>query len=134
MFAKLLLIISGLIFIIYGLACAFNPALPAGYIGMELGPAGGHVEFIAMYGGLQAALGMLFLYCGLHRKRRLAGLKCLALFLGALGLARLGGLLSYGVDSYNLAAVCYELGSAALALWAIKRTTKTTTTTAQADR
>ena len=130
MFAKLLLIISGLTFIIYGLACAFDPSLPAGYIGMELGQAGGHVEFIAMYGGLQAALGIFFLYCGLHSERRLAGLKCLVLFIGGLGLARLGGLLSHGFDNYNLAATCYELGSTALALWAIK----TIAATAQADQ
>ena len=120
MFAKLLLIINGLTFIIYGLACAFDPSLPAGYIGMELGQAGGHVEFLAMYGGLQAALGIFFLYCGLHSSSRKAGLKCLALFLGGLGLARLVGLLTHGVDNYNLAAACYELGVALLALWALK--------------
>jgi hypothetical protein len=120
LFAKLLLILNGLTFIIYGLACAFDPSLPAGYIGMELGQAGGHVEFLAMYGGLQTALGIFFLYCGLHSGSRMAGLKCLALFFGGLGLARLVGLLTHGVDNYNLAAACYELGVALLALWALK--------------
>lgn len=121
MFAKILLICTGVIFGVYGIACAINPALPAGYIGVELGDAGGTVEFMAMYGGLQAAMGLLFLYFGLRTELHAAGLKCIVLLLGGLGVTRLVGLMVHGPDSYNLGAVVYELGSVALALWALSR-------------
>lgn len=121
MFARLLLCISGLIFTAYGVACALDPSLPARLIGMELGAAGGTIEFVAMYGGLQIAMGLFFFHAGLRRERQQYGLQCLALFLGSLGAARLAGLFSYGPDPYNVAAACFELIIAALALLAMKR-------------
>ena len=120
MFTKLLLCISGLILIAYGVACAMNPALPASLIGMELGEAGGAIEFVAMYGGLQTAMGLFFLHAGLRPLRQHLGLQCLALFLGSLGAARLAGIFVHGPDSYNVGAACFELVIAALALLAMK--------------
>ncbi len=120
MFTKLLLYICGLIFIAYGVACAMNPALPASLIGMELGEGGGRVEFVAMYGGLQTAMGLFFLHAGLRPRRQQLGLQCIALFLGSLGAARLAGIFFYGPDSYNVGAVCFELIAATLALFAMK--------------
>jgi hypothetical protein len=125
MFTKLLLLVSGAIFGLYGLACAFDPALPAGYMGVELGQAG-TVEFMAMYGGLQTAMGLIFLYCGLRADRYRTGAICLLLLLGGLGLTRLTGLLVHGTDYYNIGAVCYELTTAALAAIAVKGSTAAT--------
>jgi hypothetical protein len=124
MFSKLLLCISGLILVAYGMACAMNPALPASLIGLELGEAGARVEFVAMYGGLQTAMGLFFLHAGLRPRRQQLGLQCLALFLGSLGAARLAGMFVYGPDSYNVGAVCFELIAAALALFAMKTDSK----------
>lgn len=120
MFGKIILLLTGGIFAAYGIACIIDPSLPAEYMGVELGAAGGTVEFMAMYGGLQTAMGLLFLYTGLHAERNLAGLKVMALLLGGLGLTRLCGLILHGQDSYNMGAVVYEITSMVLALVALK--------------
>lgn len=124
LFARALLLINGLLLAGYGVACLISPALPAGYMGVELGSAGGPVEFIAMYGGLQIAAGLYFAVCGVAISRFLEGIRLMAVLFAGLGLARLSGLLRIGVDDYNLYAVIYELGSMTLAIIALRLLTR----------
>ena len=120
LFAQALLMLNGLILAGYGAACLVSPALPAAYMGVELGSAGGPVEFMAMYGGLQLAAGLYFMRCGIASSRVLEGIRLMAVLFAGLGLARLAGLLRIGVDDYNLDAVIYELGSMTLAIIALR--------------
>ena len=59
---RALLIASGVLFGLYGLACLFSPSIVAGYTGIRLPDASAMTEVAAMYGGLQAGLGVLFAY------------------------------------------------------------------------
>ena len=103
--------------------CFFDPNVPAAYIGMELGNAGGPVEFIAMYGGLQFALGVYFLLSGLGTARIPEAVRIMAIIFAGLGVARLTGLLRVGIDDYNLWATVYELSSMTLAILAHRAAT-----------
>jgi len=118
--ARILLFANGASFALYGLACVFSPDRVAEYTAMELSSASALTEVVAMYGGLQAAIGILFLYSGLHPERMPGGLSIMVLLMGGLALARTFGLLRYGMSDYNLAATVYESVSALLAFVAIR--------------
>ncbi len=45
---KVILWISAIVFVPYGLLCLFNPALPAGYAGLTMGSGDALVEIGAM--------------------------------------------------------------------------------------
>jgi len=122
-FARILLALNGLLFAAYGAACFLWPELPAGYMGVELGTTGGPVEFIAMYGGLEFAIGLYFLRASAAAARVAEGLRIMAIVFAGLGLSRLAGLLRIGVDDYNLYGVCYEIGSLVLAVAAYRLAT-----------
>jgi len=121
LFARIVLIGTGILFALYGLACLLDPGVPARLIGVELGSAAGPVEFIAMYGGLQLALGIYLAACGADQARALHGLAVLAAITAGLGIARSIGLARLGLDDYNLYAACYELGTLAVSLLARQR-------------
>ena len=118
---KLLLGFTGVIFSLYGVACFVDPAIPAGYMGVDLNDTGGPVEFIAMYGGLQLAVGLYLAYCAFSPGKLRQGLVVLAVVTAGLGIARSIGLMRLGIDSYNLAAAVYELTTMVIALVAMKR-------------
>ena len=115
-YAKALLIINGLLLAGYGAVCFISPEVPATYMGVDLGSAGGPVEFIAMYGGLEFAFGLYFIRCGATSSRVLEGVRVMAILFAGLGLARLAGLLRIGLDDYNVYAMIYEIGSMLLSI------------------
>ncbi|MDE0884811.1 MAG: DUF4345 family protein [Myxococcota bacterium] len=118
--ARILLWTNGASFLLYGLACLASPLLVAGYAGMELPGASAMTEVAAMYGGLQAGVGGLFIYHGMREERFQSGLMLMFVLLGSLALARTLGLLLYGTSPYNLGATVYESLSALLALFAMR--------------
>ncbi len=118
--ARILLWANGASFLLYGLACLVSPLLVAGYAGMELPGASAMTEVAAMYGGLQAGIGALFIYHALGDERLQSGLMLMFVLLGSLALARTLGLLIYGPSPYNLGATAYESLSALLALFAMR--------------
>jgi hypothetical protein len=59
MFARAVLVIPGVLFIVYGLMCWYNPELPAEYAGLFIAHQDGLAEMAAMYGGLQFCLGTI---------------------------------------------------------------------------
>src|SRR3972149_52498 len=74
LFARLILIVTGLAFASYGFACLVSPPLVAQYSGMELPTVSAITEVVAMYGGLQLGVGLLFIVCAAHPTRLTLGL------------------------------------------------------------
>jgi hypothetical protein len=119
-FSRILLAFTGLMFAVYGLVCLVNPGLPAGYAGMELPGISASTEVVAMYGGLQTGLGLLFITWAWRPHLVVPALTVLLFSVGGLALARVTGLVRSGVDPYNLGAVGYEATTAILAAVALR--------------
>jgi hypothetical protein len=100
----------------YGLYCFFAPGALANGAGVTFVSATGATELRAMYGGLQAALGLLA-FTGMQRESlRRPALITLFTVTAGLGSARLLGALSDGAWSgYTLMGLVFEWGSAAWA-------------------
>ena len=124
LFGKLVLGITGVIFSLYGIACFLDPAVPADFMGVDLLDGSGPVEFIAMYGGLQSAVGFYLVYCCLKPERVSNGLVILAVLTAGLGIARAIGIMRLGADPYNTGAAVYELATMALAILAWRQASK----------
>ena len=119
-FARILLVANGAAFTLYGLACIFSPGIVGEYSGMVLPNPGSLAEVVAMYGGLQAGVGALFLLSAFRPARTVDGLRLMVVLLGCLALGRTIGLLSYGYSAYNVGALVYESLAALLAFSAIQ--------------
>jgi len=59
--SKLFLAIVGLAYVSLAVWCAVRPQQTAGAVGFELKPGNGQSEYLVIYGGLQLALGLVFL-------------------------------------------------------------------------
>jgi len=85
----------------------------------------GSTELRAMYGGLQAALGVLAAFGALRRSWERPALAAIAFATAGLFSARLAGtLLDGGVSSYTTMALGFEFTSAVIALVLLNRATK----------
>jgi hypothetical protein len=120
--AKLFLGLSALIWFPYGLYCFFAPTALAGSAGVTFSTPTGVTELRAMYGGLQAALGLLA-FAGMQRvSLRRPALVTLLTVTAGLGSARLLGALSDGAWSgYTLLGLGFEIGSFAWAAALLRR-------------
>lgn len=58
---KMLLATIGLAYLMLAAWCVARPQQTAGAVGFELKPGGGQSEYLVIYGGLQLALGIVFL-------------------------------------------------------------------------
>lgn len=110
MAARLFLGLSVVIWLPYGLFCFFQPGFLTEAAGLGLGSTTASTEVRAMYGGLQAGIGVLALAAlfrpGLVRPALLA----IAFLTGGLALGRIGGALLDGSTSgYTLGAIGFEL-------------------------
>lgn len=119
--ATIVLWLSGLSLLGFGVAFVVAPLQTMASAGIVLTGALEATELRAFYGGLEVALGVLVVACALTPARRRDGLiLCLAIFAG-IGLARLSGMLLSGADTGFLRfALGTELGLAALSalcLW-----------------
>lgn len=123
MLGKFVLWLSASIFIAYGLACLFSPALPAGYAGLEFVTADALPEIGAMYGGLQTGFGVFCLLGALKADYYRPALMLLLICIGALALSRcywaFTGAAEVGVYTYG--AMAYEYATAILAAIALRR-------------
>jgi hypothetical protein len=118
--ARILLVGNGAAFALYGLVCVFSPEIVGESSGMELPGPSSLTEVVAMYGGLQMGIGLLFLSCAFRPARVEGGLRLMVVLLGSLALARTVGLLAYGFSAYNVGALVYESLAALAAFVAIK--------------
>ncbi len=117
--ARLLLIISGLLFVGYGLYFFLHPAELGAMLGAALENPIAATEIRAVYGGMSLSLGGLLVYCGVVQERytHRMGLWLLLLICAGAGLGRLAGLLMLGGGSeHHYVSLAYELITALLSV------------------
>ena len=122
LFARILLAVTGLVFFVHGLVCFIHPAT----IGMESGLAmptpSSVIEVRAEYGGLPIALGLFFLAAALKKIEVRTGLIVMLTATAGYATSRILAVAIMGhLDQYNTAAILYEVTTALLTLWALKR-------------
>ena len=116
MHGRWFLALSALLWFPYGLYCFFAPTALLVNAGVTFTTPTGATELRAMYGGLQAALGLLA-FAGMQRPALMRpALITLFTVTAGLGTARLLGALNDGAWSgYTLMGLVFEFGSAAWA-------------------
>ena len=107
-FSKILLGFTGIVFAGYGVWCAVDPGVVAGYSGLSYPTRSAVVEARAMYGGVQLGFGAFLLYGAMRSSARVHTLVATLLVVGGLASCRAIGLALAGPDDYNVAAVLYE--------------------------
>jgi len=122
MLGKILLWISAIAFIGYGLACLASPGLPASYADLSLASGDAVAEVGAMYGGLQTGFGLFCLLGALRPDFYRPALVVLVVCVGGLGLARCFWAFAGegAIDSYTYGAAAYEITTALLASLALR--------------
>jgi len=120
--ARLFLLLCALVWLPYGLYCFEQPDSLAAAAGVVSATHTGTVELRAMYGGLQAAVGMLCLLAAVRAALVRLALLCLAFLCAGLALARLcGAALEREVSSYTALGLGFETLSAGLSVLLLLR-------------
>jgi hypothetical protein len=113
---RLFLAASALLWLPYGLVCFFDPGFLAEAAGVASTSATGTIELRAMYGGLQAALGVLAGAAYFQPSLQRPALVTLSFICAGLFMARLlGALLSLDFSSYTMLGLLFELLSSTFA-------------------
>lgn len=120
--AQIFLGLSAVVWLPYALLCLLNPDFLAGAAGVSTTSPTGLSEVRAMYGGLQAGIGILALL-GAARpgftRPALLMLLCLA---SGLGLARMAGVIVDGsLSGYTVGALIFEGVTAFFAVSCLRR-------------
>lgn len=119
---RIFLALSAVLWLPYGLYCFAVPASLAEAAGVAFQSPTGSAELRAMYGGLQAAVGVLAALGALRPAWRLPALGALGFLTAGLFAARLAGLvLDGGFSSYTGMALAFESVSAAAAFLLLAR-------------
>jgi hypothetical protein len=110
--AKIFLSVSAAVWLPYGLYCFVAPDALAANAGVAATTTTGAVELKAMYGGLQAAFGLLALAGTLRADWRRHALVALLFVCAGLGSSRLLAALGAGeLSLYTALALVFEWGS-----------------------
>ncbi len=123
MLGKIILWVSTVAFVSYGLMCFFDPNVPADFAGLTIASGDGFAELGAMYGGLQTAYGVFCLLGALRDDLYRPALLSLVLMLGGLALGRLYSAIT-GDESgggYSWGAMAFEFTIAGLSLVALRK-------------
>jgi multidrug transporter EmrE-like cation transporter len=113
---RLFLAASALIWLPYGLVCFFAPTFLAEIAGVASTSTTGTIEIRAMYGGLQAALGVLAGAAVYQQSLQRPALLTLSFVCAGLFMARLlGAVLDAQFSSYTVMGLLFELLSSAFA-------------------
>lgn len=108
----------------YGLYCLAVPGSLAEAAGVTATTATGTTELRAMYGGLQAAIGLLALAAVLRRDLERTALTALAFLAGGLFTARLcGAFADGGLSGYTVGALVLESTLTVLSVRFLQRRT-----------
>lgn len=122
LFARVLLSVTGLVFFVHGLVCFVHPATIGIESGLAMPTPSSVIEVRAEYGGLPIALGLFFIAAALQKVAPRTGLLVMVVSLGGYATARvLAVSLAGSIDTYNGAAIAYEVISAGLGFWALRR-------------
>lgn len=123
----LLLWLSGLCFLGFGLAFLVAPVETLAMAGVATQGPIAATELRAFYGGVEIALGVLIVACALDTARWRDGLWLTLACYGAIGVTRLAGMAIDGSDSFFLRfAASTEIVFAILAVIALRQTATTT--------
>jgi hypothetical protein len=124
--ARAFLILAGLIWFFYGIYMLVSPETLAVTAGLSATNTTGTIELRAMYGGLEAAVGVLALVGGFVVALRRAGLASLAFACIGMATGRLGSALFAGEFSrYTLQGLILEFSLGAIAIWLLARDMRT---------
>ncbi|MFQ5415984.1 MAG: DUF4345 family protein [Myxococcota bacterium] len=121
--SKITLGFTGILFVGYGLWCAVDPDVVAGYSGLVYETPGAATEVRAMYGGLEAGFGLFLLYGLANPAYRMPALMVTLFQVGGLVLCRTIGIALSGADAYNTGGAVIEGSITALAaasLWRVR--------------
>ena len=123
MLGKIILWLSAIVLIAYGLVSFFAPSVPAGYAGMALNSGDAFAEIGAMYGGLQTGFGVFCLLAAINPAFYRAGLVLLVICIGLLAVGRLYSTMvgAEAVGAYTWGAMAFEFTTAALAALALRQ-------------
>jgi hypothetical protein len=114
---------SALIWLPYGLYCFFQPGYLAEVAGVTAASATAQTEIRAMYGGLQAAIGVLAGLAVFRESLRIPALTTLLFLCAGLGSFRLMGVaLDGGLSAYTIGGLTLEFGLVALSAFFLGRT------------
>jgi hypothetical protein len=113
---RVFLAASALIWLPYGLVCFFAPTLLVEVAGVASTSTTGTIEIRAMYGGLQAALGVLAGAALFQESLQRPALLTLSFVCGGLFMARLlGAVFDTEFSPYTAAGLMFELLSSTFA-------------------
>ncbi|PQO44341.1 DUF4345 family protein [Blastopirellula marina] len=122
--ARGFLAVVGVVYVALGIWCAVAPQKTSDAVGFALRQGQGQSEFLTVYGGLEVALGLLFLW-PLYKQEDLAfPLAACVVVHGCLVLFRSIGFLAFsGFESttYLLAAIEWVLFLSSAGLWFWRR-------------
>jgi hypothetical protein len=119
--ARIFLGLSTLVWLPYGVFLLFQPGYLHEAAGVAIASTTGRIELRAMYGGLQAAIGLLALAGLVRSDLRRTALTTLAFLAAGLATGRTFGVLLDGeVSSYTAMALVLEWGSTATAVWLLR--------------
>ena len=123
MLGKIILWVSTLAFVSYGVMCLIDPTLPAEMAGLAILSGDGLAELGAMYGGLQTAYGVFCLLGAVGADLYRPALTSLVLMMGGLAIARLytAVMLDGGLGGYTYGALAFEFSIAILSFIALKK-------------
>jgi len=122
MAARIFLIVSTFIWLPYGVFCFFQPGFLEGAAGVSAINATATTELRAMYGGLQAAIGVLAALAVVREPLRRPALVTVGFLSAGLGMSRLAGVALDGdLSPYTASAIVFELTSAVVAGWILLR-------------
>lgn len=120
---KLILAISALVFIAYGLISLVSPAVPAGFAGLVMTNGDAFAEMGSMYGGLQTGVGLFCVLALLKAEYYRGGLAILVIGIGMLALGRLVSALvaTDPLSAYTWGALAYEVVTVLIAAAALRQ-------------
>ncbi|MGH7786478.1 MAG: DUF4345 family protein [Candidatus Binatia bacterium] len=114
--------VTGALWLLYGLYCFASPGSLAEGAGVVYQTPTGSTELRAMYGGLQAAIGLLALAGVARADLARPALLAMAFLTTGLATARVFGvLLDGGLSGYTVMGLVFEIGSAVLATRILRR-------------
>jgi len=122
LFARIILTVTGLVFFVHGLVCFSHPATIGIESGLAMPTPSSVIEVRAEYGGLPMALGLFFVAAALQKIEIRTGLIVMLTVLTGYAATRITAVIISGeIDTYNAAAITYEVTTALLAAWALTR-------------
>lgn len=95
---RLFLLFVGVIYLLLSLLCSFGIEQVSGSIGFSLTSSAAKSEFLSVYGGLEFALGLIFLWPMLQPRVTMTLLNACLIIHASLGLFRLTGFILFSVN------------------------------------